>query len=353
MFTARPSAFAALALALAMSHSAQSQSVISTHSGIIHFVEGAVFLDGQAVQSRLGKYQSVPQGSELRTEAGHAEVLLTPGVFLRLSDHSAVRMVSNDLGDTQLELRSGEAIVESGEPNADTSVTLSVDRWRVHFLKKGAYRMASAPPRVWVHEGAAEVSTASGPKVAVEQGEDLPLADVLVPQRNGAEPKDSLTDWSKGRGDSIIADDAVTAQIDEDPADRSVDADAFGYLPGVSYFPMVSLLPPNLYGGAYGSVATQPGFNSIYLPGYTSLPYLFGPSLMGIRRTSLYSPARPVFTPGVSPGGISIGRPGGFVPYQPIGIRPAGGIIGARPLPTIPASHPLVHPVAPHALGHR
>jgi hypothetical protein len=114
--------FAALAMPAAVP--ADAQSVISTHSGVIHFFEGTVFLADQPLESHLGRYPSVPEGTDLRTADGRAEVLLTPGVFLRMNDHSAIRMVANDLADTQVELLAGSIIVESGEPNAGTSVTL-------------------------------------------------------------------------------------------------------------------------------------------------------------------------------------------------------------------------------------
>ena len=90
--------------------------MISTHSGLIHFFEGAVYLGDQSLESRLGRFPTVPQGGELRTAEGRAEVLLTPGVFLRMADRSAIRMVVNDLADTQVELETGAVIVDSGEP---------------------------------------------------------------------------------------------------------------------------------------------------------------------------------------------------------------------------------------------
>src|ERR1700722_17913761 len=76
-----------------------AQSVISAHSGLIYYFDGFVYLDGQQLQPHLGKFPSVPQGTELRTGLGRAEVVLTPGVFLRVGDKSAIRMLSNDLAD--------------------------------------------------------------------------------------------------------------------------------------------------------------------------------------------------------------------------------------------------------------
>ncbi len=110
-------------LVLLLQYSASGQSVISAHSGVIHFSEGSVFVDDQPVEQRLGKFYDVNQGSELRTQDGKAEVLLTPGVFLRVGENSAIRMLSNDLTNTRVELLNGSAIVESTDVAPGTAIT--------------------------------------------------------------------------------------------------------------------------------------------------------------------------------------------------------------------------------------
>jgi hypothetical protein len=291
----RTCAFLRLAAVIALALPVRAQSVISTHSGVIHFFEGTVYLGNEPLETHLGKFQVIPQGGELRTEQGRAEVLLTPGVFLRLGQQSAIRMVANALADTQVELENGSAIVDSGESNAGTSVTVMYKEWRVHFLQKGVYRIDSDPPRVWVRRGEAEVfAGASEQPVSLEQGMNLPLAGVLVPESSNVQPGDGLNDWANGRSESISADNAITAQIDEDPGSRTTDADAFSYFPmlGVPYLPPGS---SSLY-GAYSPY--QSGFNSIYLPGYTYRPLIVGLLGSGIRPYTVSRP-RPIY---VSPG---------------------------------------------------
>jgi len=73
---------------------ARGQAVISTRSGLVHFFEGSVYVAGQPLEARLGKFASIPEGGELRTEQGRAEVLLTPGVFLRIGLHGHSRKPS-------------------------------------------------------------------------------------------------------------------------------------------------------------------------------------------------------------------------------------------------------------------
>jgi len=308
---------------------ATGQSVISTHSGLIHYFEGDVYLSDHLLEAHLGKFPSAPPGAELRTESGLAEVLLTPGVFLRLGERSAIRMVVNDLADTQVELLKGSAIVESGEPNPDTSVTLLYKNWSIRSARKGVYRIDCDPARLWVLQGTAQVVAAqNGEPITVEQGADLPLANVLVPERSGYQAADALSAWARGRSESIIADNSITAQIDEDPAARS-GLDSF------SYFPFLGLSSSSLISpSTYSSSLYQPGFNSIYLPGYTYRPLLLG--IIG--HQPLYTPSRPLqIRP---PTGVSIGSPR---PPLRVGAPPTGGPVGI-PRPPV---HSTVRPSAP------
>ncbi len=304
--------------------SAGAQSVIATHAGLVHYFEGAVLLNGTPLESHLGRFDSVPQGAELRTEDGKAEVLLTPGVFLRMGDHSAIRMVSNDLADTKVELRAGSAIVDAGETNADTSVSLTYKNWRVHILGKGVYRIDTDPQRLAVLQGEAEVFSGTDPEpVAVDAGMTMPFAAVLVPEKAGEtaanqEEKDGLSDWENGRSESIAADNAIAEQIDKDPA-TAVD----GMDEGFTNFPLLDV--PMLAGGfsdPYRSLGYyQSGFNSIYLPGYTYAPILLG--LAG-RGSGIYLPSPPLRLGGAVGGGIF---------YSP------------RPIPPATLRSPIMGPV--------
>src|ERR1019366_4635435 len=80
--------------------------------GTVNYAEGQVAVDGQAVgNGQIGRLM-VGAGHVLETNDGKAEMLLTPGVFLRLDSHSAVRLVSPSLTKTTVDLLRGKAMVE-------------------------------------------------------------------------------------------------------------------------------------------------------------------------------------------------------------------------------------------------
>src|SRR5271154_1533906 len=140
---------------------ALAQSVISAHSGLIHFSDGSVFLDDQRVEQKTGKFGQMNNGSELRTQDGRAEVLLTPGTFLRVGAGSAIRMVSNELDNTRVELLNGSAVLDQGADTlANPSGTILYNLDPVHIKKPGPSRFDSEPPQVKVETGDADVATA-------------------------------------------------------------------------------------------------------------------------------------------------------------------------------------------------
>src|SRR5579863_377171 len=104
-----------LTVLLAGASCAWGQSAISAHSGMVHYVEGKVLLDGQPVDPKFGEFPEVKNNQVLETAEGRAEVLLTPGVFLRIAENSSFKMLSNKLSDTALEMLSGSSLIEVDE----------------------------------------------------------------------------------------------------------------------------------------------------------------------------------------------------------------------------------------------
>ena len=314
---------------------ASAQSVISAHSGLIHFSDGSVFLDDQRVEQKTGKFGQMNNGSELRTEEGRAEVLLTPGTFLRMGANSAVRMVSNQLDDTRVELLKGSAVLDQGSDTLpDTSVTILYALDQVHIKQAGRYRFDSEPPQVKVESGDIEV-VADGKSVEAGAGYVVPFEGKLTARRllgdshpddpTLKKPGDDLENWSASR-DATVAENNTDAAATSDLGgvvdgwQNNPDAvlQSLGippYIPGMS-----SMVPPPGYGSPYGSGLYSPYGSGLYTSG------LYGSGLYG---SSLY--------------GYSLYGPG-FVPYGPLFLygsplyRSYGGYpsYGYRGLTTVP-----------------
>jgi len=323
MFSGRLCGFWSVAVITVLALPADGQSVISTRSGIVHFFEGSVYLDSQPLEPHPGRFPSVPLGAELHTADGRAEVLLTPSVFVRLGEKTTIRMLANELSNTRVELLAGSAVVDAAEPISGQSVTVVYKNWSVRFLEEGVYRVDSDPARLWVLQGKAEVSLDDKEQaIAVGQGMDLPFAAVLVPERFIEPPRDALSAWAEGRQQSISADNAIAANI-QDPASMTVPDSG---LDSFTYFPTLGLVAAPSLSSSYLFGSYQPGFNSLYLPGYTSLPLLFG---VGSLRY-------PTYLPYLRPHPIPMQRPipsYHSMPAHPatsVGIPHAGSQVGAH-----------------------
>ena len=57
----------------------------------MNYAEGSVTLDGQPIGPKQIGQTEVADGQVLKTARGKAEMLLTPGVLLRIGDNSSVR----------------------------------------------------------------------------------------------------------------------------------------------------------------------------------------------------------------------------------------------------------------------
>ena len=325
---------------------ASAQSVVSTHSGLVYFFDGSVYLGNQKLEQKFGRFPDVGDGGELRTEHGRAEVLLTPGSFLRIGDSSAIRLVSGKFSDTRVELLSGSAILESGEPAANTGVTVVFQQWQVTLPHEGVYRIDSNPARLTVYKGEAEVSAGKSDPVKVDRDQTMPLTSILVPENSPLTQGDDFQNWAMSHSHAISSDNATAADIIDDPTAIENSEDAVGAL---SYFPLTGIpgvAITNPYGLSFWS-PFQSTLTSMYFPihSYGALYPLGWPA------TSLHSLWRPL---GIGSSGLPIG----------IGLHPGVGITPLRPPTTYSPPHsmpryspphaPAPHPgVAPHAVGHR
>jgi len=245
---------------------ALAQPVISAKSGLISYVEGKVYLGDQVVEPSPTHFPDVKESALVRTAEGRAEVLLTPGVVLRLGENSSFKMITNRLIDTRLELLTGSAVVEADEIAKDTNVTLVCQDGTVSLSKKGLYRFDTAPARLKVFDGLASVQVA-GQNVEVASGKMLGLgATIASVEKFDKEDTDSLDNWSRRRGELVaLANVSAAKQVHDS-----------GCAGGFSFVTPVSTSQPCLSNPCAPSWRYNPWYGMItYIPCQGSLwsPY--------------------------------------------------------------------------------
>jgi hypothetical protein len=176
--------------------------------GTVNYVEGAVSLDGQPITDTSVGGTDLNPGQELTTENGRAEILLTPGVFLRLGNDSVVKMISPDLLHTQVELERGRAGVEVDEIHPENDLDILDAGVTTQLLKNGYYEFDAARPTAMVFDGKAAVEVGDGKYRVIKSHHELALtppanAKPLIKEKptgfdeNAA--KDELYNWNSLR----------------------------------------------------------------------------------------------------------------------------------------------------------
>ena len=132
------------------------------HPGTLNYIEGSAYLEGKPLTAEAVGSTDLDPGQVLSTGQGKAEILLTPGVFLRLDDKSSVKMISPDLTFTQLGLEHGRASVEVDEVYPQNDLQIVTGGVSTELLKTGLYEFDANNDTVRVFSG----------KAAVHEGED-------------------------------------------------------------------------------------------------------------------------------------------------------------------------------------
>ena len=288
-----------LSVLACLSPAASAQTIVATHSGVVNFFEGSVSIDGQTLEQKFGRFNEIKPGSELCTNLGRAEVLLTPGVMLRVDENSTIRMVSNKLTDTRLEFTSGAAILDSRKAAPGDPILIAYKDYQMRFARSGRYRFDSEPAHLVVDQGEADVLLRDK-AVLVKAGQELPFSAPLRALVAVIRDNTGLDRWDNDRSSSISADNQSAADSDNlssalnDPQSGGSDAYGSGYYGG--------LAPDPVIGGGYYSNSGMaplwlyPGAGFGYIPLYVRIPvsrlFQYRTGIVGRLPVRTYIPTR-------------------------------------------------------------
>lgn len=165
--------------------------------GSINYVEGQAYLETTPLDaSCVGTLEMLP-GQSVTTQAGKVEVLLTPGVFLRVGEFSAVKMISPELAKTEVQVDKGRALIEGIDIRKENDIEVDLNGAKITLLKSGLYDFDVARNEVRVFHGTAEVAF-QGKNVKVEAGQRFALSgDRFKPQHFDSRPfEDEFYRWN-------------------------------------------------------------------------------------------------------------------------------------------------------------
>ena len=193
-----------LAVAMFAPLVAASDAPKTAYPGTLNYVEGQASIGSQNLNAdSIGTSRLEPQQT-LTTEKGKAEVLLTPGVFLRVGEQSAVEMISPSLTNTEVAIQRGEATVEVANLYRQNRLVVDEGNAKVQLVKNGFYDFNADTGDVRVFSGKAELQ-AEDHRVTIKGGHEVALTNPKLKavgfDKNASE--DDLYQWSSLRSSYV------------------------------------------------------------------------------------------------------------------------------------------------------
>ncbi len=233
--------------------------------GTINYVEGQASVGNKALSEKSGGSVELASGQVLTTQQdGKVEVLLTPGVLLRVGNNSALKMVSPSLSNTEVELDNGRAMIDAAQVLPDNRLIVDQGSATVELTKRGLYDFDAAQGQVRVFDGEAIV-TEGGKHTKVKAGHEVNLTGLLKSRSFNRDQyaQDDLYRWSSLRS-SYLAE----ANYNEAP-----------YYANSEYF-----APGWFWNSWYGCYTWLPGGGLFYSPfgwGFYSPAFFYGRPFFG------------------------------------------------------------------------
>src|ERR1700677_4659961 len=194
--------------------------------GTVNYIEGQAAIGAQALTDKSIGSATLTAGKSLVTENGRAEILLAPGVFLRVDHHSSVRMVSPGLADTIVTLEKGRAMVEVAEIRPENNIRIGLNNSSTQLVKAGLYDFDADRGVIRVFDGKAEVQIA-GQHIEVKSAHQVALNVTGKLKEQSFDKKTNMDDFY--RWASLRASYLAEANVD---AARTY-AGGTGYSPGL------------------------------------------------------------------------------------------------------------------------
>jgi hypothetical protein len=143
--------------------------------GTLNYVEGHASIGTLALDSQSVGSTELQAGQSLTTGNGKAEVLLTPGVFLRVGSNSSVKMIAASLVNTEVNVEKGHAMIEVAEIHRENDIRIAAGGATITLQKTGLYDVDVNHGQLRVFDGKAEVLE-GGRHATVKGGHKIALA---------------------------------------------------------------------------------------------------------------------------------------------------------------------------------
>jgi hypothetical protein len=199
-------------IAAIFADSVPAQQFLGAKAGILQYIQGEVFLDGNLLRLPQSGYIQLENGRSLSTRQGYLELVLNSEAYLRLGKDGTLRMEQNRLDDMQFVLERGSALIEV----LDTTKSRIKVRFSTGFVeikKAGLYRLDAGSSELRVYGGTAVVANGNR-KATIKSQRMVRLDGIPASAKFDAKLTDALHEWAAQRSFNLfLANFAAGGQV--------------------------------------------------------------------------------------------------------------------------------------------
>jgi hypothetical protein len=182
---------------------ARLQYLTAVRAGVVNYVEGVVAVESAEAQpARARAPLAMEPGTAVGTGRGRAEILLGPGVALRIVENARVRLLEAALESPEVAVERGAAMIEVSNAGRNARARVRVGGAVTEIVKEGLYEFDSAGLlRVY---GGETLTRRDGAPVKARSGQTLDLTAPAGPGKFEEEARNSLFRWSAARSFALF-----------------------------------------------------------------------------------------------------------------------------------------------------
>lgn len=169
--------------------------------GLLNSVQGQVNLDGHPTNRRATGREALRAGQVIETQHGKAELLLTPGSFLRLGPNSEVRMLSRSFANTRVKVLKGMGLLDA-RAGYKHDLAILMDGTTTRIDNQGIYGFSANRETISVLHGKATVYQGDS-RITLKANHQLTIASHVPLEarklNKQAFKSNSLYQWNEAR----------------------------------------------------------------------------------------------------------------------------------------------------------
>jgi len=247
-------------------------SAAPARPGTLNAITGEVWLNGMRVDPTRLRLGTLEAGGALKTGQGMAEVLLSPGGFLRLGARSEFTLEAIGTSEIKGKLAKGEALVEVLDASA--ALTIEQNGVSARLRKPGLYEFNEKRALIAVYAGESQLNQHDKQLIA-DTGAGVGTRRFRV-FRTSSDPGNTLLSWSRSRSEQLSSESRASAQENTGAAQST--GPQWHWDPWATSYTFLSA--SGFVTGPFGWPYFSPGYAPDSIPVHRGDTWLYGPPIM-------------------------------------------------------------------------